>query len=53
MEIEPLQASMIVGMVWYNQNFGASLSISGHTPEYKDAPQPVYGTGGFTLFGFF
>ncbi|WP_264875167.1 lipid A deacylase LpxR family protein [Vibrio agarivorans] len=53
MEIEPLQASMIVGMVWYNQNFGASLSVSGHTPEYKDAPQPVYGTGGFTLFGFF
>ncbi|MDR9829590.1 lipid A deacylase LpxR family protein [Vibrio sp. FNV 38] len=53
MEVEPLQATMVAGIVWYNQNFGASLSVAGHTPEYQNASHSVYGTGGFTLFGFF
>ncbi|MGR5067150.1 MULTISPECIES: lipid A deacylase LpxR family protein [Vibrio] len=47
------QASAVTGAAWYNQHFGASLTFTIKTPDYKQAQTDVYGTGSFSLFAFF
>ncbi|WP_322802875.1 lipid A deacylase LpxR family protein [Vibrio alfacsensis] len=47
------QASAVAGATWYNQNYGASLTFTVKTPDYKEAQTDVYGTGSLSLFAFF
>lgn len=47
------QASAVAGASWYNQNYGASLTFTVKTPDYKEAQTDVYGTGSLSLFAFF
>ncbi|WP_117234338.1 lipid A deacylase LpxR family protein [Vibrio maerlii] len=51
--LENVQANGVLGVAWYNQYVGASLSTSIKTPDYKEAPDSFYGTGNITLFAFF
>lgn len=51
--LEHWQASAVAGAAWYNQNYGASLTFTIKTPDYKQAQTDVYGTGSFSLFAFF
>ncbi|MCK6262824.1 lipid A deacylase LpxR family protein [Vibrio sp. ZSDE26] len=51
--LENWQSSAVFGAVWYNQYLGASLTFTAKTPDYKESPSSVYGTGGLTLFTFF
>ncbi len=47
------QASAVAGATWHNQNYGASLTFTVKTPDYKEAQTDVYGTGSLSLFAFF
>ncbi|UDY83654.1 lipid A deacylase LpxR family protein [Vibrio diabolicus] len=47
------QASAVAGATWYNQNYGASLTFTIKTPDYKESQTDVYGTGSFSVFAFF
>ncbi|BBM64243.1 exonuclease [Vibrio alfacsensis] len=47
------QASAVTGATWHNQNYGASLTFTVKTPDYKEAQTDVYGTGSLSLFAFF
>jgi len=51
--LEHNQATAVAGFAWYNQSFGATLTATAKTPDYKEAPESVYGTGGFALYAFF
>ncbi|UPQ88920.1 lipid A deacylase LpxR family protein [Vibrio sinaloensis] len=51
--LEQTQASAVAGFAWYNQDFGIAVTTSVKTPDYKNAPDTVYGTGAFTLYAFF
>ncbi|OAJ93768.1 lipid A deacylase LpxR family protein [Vibrio bivalvicida] len=51
--LEHSQATAVAGFAWYNQSFGATLTATAKTPDYKEAPESVYGTGGFALYAFF
>lgn len=51
--LENNQATAVAGVAWYNQSFGASLTTTVKTPDYKEATTSVYGTGGLSLFAFF
>ncbi|MFM2590347.1 lipid A deacylase LpxR family protein [Vibrio sp. TBV020] len=52
-ELENVQATGVAGFAWYNQTFGATLSATVKTPDYKNAPESMYGTGAFTAYVFF
>lgn len=52
-ELENVQATGVTGFAWYNQMFGATLTATVKTPDYKDAPESVYGTGAITFYAFF
>ncbi|MGY0616379.1 lipid A deacylase LpxR family protein [Vibrio sp. FJH11] len=47
------QSSAVAGAAWYNQSYGASVTFTVKTPEYKEAQTDVYGTGSFSVFAFF
>lgn len=51
--LENWQATAVLGFAWYNQTFGASLTTTMKTPDYKQAQTDIYGTGGLSLFAFF
>ncbi len=51
--VEHLQTSAVLGIAWYNQNFGASFTTTLKTAEYQQASSKLYGTGGLSLFAFF
>ncbi len=51
--LQPWQSSAVVGATWYNQHYGASLTFTVKTPEYKESKTDVYGTGSLSLFAFF
>ncbi|MDF2153642.1 lipid A deacylase LpxR family protein [Vibrio sp. CAU 1672] len=51
--LEHWQASAVAGVTWYNQRFGASMTFTVKTPEYKESQTDVYGTGSLSLFTFF
>ncbi|WP_295902940.1 lipid A deacylase LpxR family protein [uncultured Vibrio sp.] len=51
--LENWQSSAVLGAAWYNQYVGASLTFTAKTPDYKEAPSSIYGTGGLSLFAFF
>ncbi|KJY83015.1 exonuclease [Vibrio galatheae] len=51
--LEHNQATAVAGFAWYNQSFGATLTATAKTPDYKQAPESVYGTGGLSLYAFF
>lgn len=51
--LEPTQACAVAGFAWYNQDFGIAVTTTVKTPDYKNAPDTVYGTGAFTLYAFF
>lgn len=52
-DLEPIQAVGVAGVVIYNQGVGLALSTTIKTPEFKHAPRKVYGTGSLSLFAFF
>ena len=52
-DLKHLQASAVLGVAWYNQHFGASFTTTLKTPDYKQATNDIYGTGGLSLFAFF
>ncbi|MDC5807111.1 lipid A deacylase LpxR family protein [Vibrio europaeus] len=47
------QATAVAGFAWYNQSFGATLTATAKTPDYKEAKESMYGTGGIALYAFF
>lgn len=51
--LENNQATAVAGFAWYNQSFGASLTATAKTPDYKEAPESIYGTGALSLYAFF
>lgn len=51
--LEKNQVSTVAGFAWYNQSFGATLTTTFKTPDYKEAPESYYGTGGLALYAFF
>lgn len=51
--LQPWQSSAVAGATWYNQSYGASLTFTVKTPEYKESQTDVYGTGSLSLFAFF
>ncbi|CAE6907387.1 hypothetical protein ACOMICROBIO_FLGHMIGD_01855 [Vibrio sp. B1FLJ16] len=51
--LQPWQSSAVAGATWYNQHYGASLTFTVKTPEYKESQTDVYGTGSLSLFAFF
>ncbi|MGC9494025.1 lipid A deacylase LpxR family protein [Vibrio genomosp. F10] len=51
--LENWQSTAVLGAVWYNQYVGVSLTVTAKTPDYKEAPSSIYGTGGLALFAFF
>lgn len=51
--LENWQSSAVAGATWYNQNYGASITFTIKTPEYKESQTDVYGTGSFSVFAFF
>ncbi|NOH80461.1 lipid A deacylase LpxR family protein [Vibrio sp. RE86] len=52
-DLEHVQATGVAGFAWYNQSFGATLSATVKTPDYKNAPESLYGTGAFAVYAFF
>jgi hypothetical protein len=51
--LEHWQATAVAGATWYNQSYGASITFTVKTPEYKESPTDIYGTGSFSVFAFF
>lgn len=51
--LENSQFSSVAGFAWYNANFGATFTTTFKTPDYKEAPQTYYGTGGLSVYVFF
>ncbi|WFB47138.1 lipid A deacylase LpxR family protein [Vibrio coralliilyticus] len=51
--LEEKQASAVVGFAWYNEHFGATVTATAKTPDYKEAKDSMYGTGGLALYAFF
>ncbi len=51
--LEHWQGGAVAGAAWYNQNFGASMTFTVKTPEYKESPTEIYGTGSLSVFAFF
>jgi hypothetical protein len=51
--LEETQYSAVAGFAWYNQSFGATLTATAKSPDYKEAPKDIYGTGGLALYAFF
>lgn len=51
--LENIQATAVLGVAWYNQYVGASFALTAKTPDYKEAKESVYTTGGITMFAFF
>ncbi|BCK03449.1 exonuclease [Vibrio cholerae] len=51
--LENNQFSTVAGVAWYNASFGATFTTTFKTPDYKEAPENYYSTGGLTLFAFF
>lgn len=51
--LENWQSSAVFGAVWYNQYVGTSFTITAKTPDYKEAPSSIYGTGALSMFAFF
>ncbi len=51
--LEKNQVSAVAGFAWYNQSFGATLTATAKSPDYKEAPEDIYGTGGLALYAFF
>lgn len=52
-DLRNTQATGVAGVAWYNQTFGAALTTTVKTPDYKNAPDSLYGTGAFALYAFF
>ncbi len=51
--LQPWQSSAVAGATWYNQSYGASMTFTVKTPEYKEAQTDIYGTGSLSVFAFF
>ncbi|KFI10656.1 exonuclease [Vibrio sp. B183] len=51
--LEEKQASAVAGFAWYNEHFGATVTATAKTPDYKEAKDSMYGTGGLALYAFF
>ncbi|USD31469.1 MULTISPECIES: lipid A deacylase LpxR family protein [Vibrio] len=51
--LEEKQASAVAGFAWYNEHFGAAVTATAKTPDYKEAKDSMYGTGGLALYAFF
>ncbi len=51
--LDNVQATAILGVAWYNDYVGASFATTIKTPDYKEAPDSYYGTGGITFYAFF
>ncbi|CSB30619.1 Uncharacterized protein conserved in bacteria [Vibrio cholerae] len=53
MHIEPWQATAVVGFAMYARSFGASLTFTANTPEFKEDKESISGTGNVALYAFF
>lgn len=51
--LENIQATAVLGVAWYNRYVGASFALTAKTPDYEEAKESVYTTGGITMFAFF
>ncbi|MDN3614568.1 lipid A deacylase LpxR family protein [Vibrio gallaecicus] len=51
--LEHVQATAVAGVAWYNQYVGAAFALTVKTPDYEEAKEKIYTTGGITFFTFF
>ncbi|SUP50504.1 exonuclease [Vibrio metschnikovii] len=51
--LEPLQATAVLGVVWYGPHVGASFTLTTSNAEYKESKHRTHGTGALSLFAFF
>ncbi|EGQ8409616.1 DUF2219 domain-containing protein [Vibrio cholerae] len=51
--VEPWQATAVVGFAMYARSFGASLTFTANTPEFKEDKESISGTGNVALYAFF
>ncbi|EOB3675187.1 lipid A deacylase LpxR family protein [Vibrio vulnificus] len=47
------QSTAVAGVALYNRLVGLSFALSAKTPEYKEAPERIYGNGALSLYAFF
>ncbi|EHD1696454.1 TPA: lipid A deacylase LpxR family protein [Vibrio vulnificus] len=47
------QSTAVAGVALYNRRVGLSFALSAKTPEYKEAPERIYGNGALSLYAFF
>ena len=51
--LEHVQATAVAGVAWYNQYVGAAFALTVKTPDYEEAKEKIYTTGGVTFITFF
>ncbi|ELP5727781.1 lipid A deacylase LpxR family protein [Vibrio vulnificus] len=51
--IQHWQSTAVAGVALYNRHVGMSFALSAKTPEYKEAPERIYGNGALSLYAFF
>ncbi len=51
--LEPLQATAVLGAVWYGPYVGASFTLTTSNADYKESKHRTHGTGALSLFAFF
>ena len=51
--LKQVQTSAVAGFAWYNEHFGASLTLATKSPDYKEASSSIYSNGSLSLFAFF
>ncbi|MGL5430126.1 MAG: lipid A deacylase LpxR family protein [Vibrio sp.] len=51
--VKPWQTTAVAGFAMYARSFGASLTLTASSPEYKEDQNSISGTGSVTLYAFF
>lgn len=51
--VEPWQATAVVGFAMYARSFGASLTFTANSSEFKEDKETISGTGNVALYAFF
>ncbi len=51
--LEPWQATAVVGAAWYSRHFGFAFTTTATTSEYKQDQKSLHGTGGVSFYAFF
>ncbi len=51
--LKPFQFETLLGITYFNRDYGASFSLAAKTAEFHQSKQSMYGSGNLTLFVFF